>query len=170
MNIPKTEDGRFLNYDRDGHPLKMDAKPSIRYTVTGEPYKQCSYFKRWLPLSEFEKSSSSRSKDGYNSVSNKGREKIDKNMKKTHEKITEMIDGKADKEEKPVKTEAKVKEESPKPEKRTLESMASESPELAAEWRQRSGCNTGDTLAMLYELRRRGIHGTVTYIDMPITI
>ena len=76
QKIPQTPDGRLLNYDAQGRPLAFGAKPSIRYTVDAEPWKMCGYSKKWLPLSEFDKSSRPNSKDGYMSICRECMKKI----------------------------------------------------------------------------------------------
>ena len=155
--IPQTPDGRLLNYDAQGRPLAFGAKPSIRYTVDAEPWKCCGYSKKWLPISEFDKTSRPNSKDGYMSVCRecmkkiydmKSQVKAEVAMKKAKAAMTKA---------KAAVTKAKSAEFQPKSKE------APSVPSVAVSPQPSSPLSAFDIPSLIRELKSRGVHGTLSW-------
>lgn len=143
QKIPQTPDGRLLNYDAQGRPLAFGAKPSIRYTVDAEPWKMCGYSKKWLPLSDFDKSSRPNSKDGYMSV--------------CREYMKKIYDTKSQVKAEVARTKAKAAESKTKSEE------THSAPSVAVSTQPSSPLSAFDIPSLIRELKSRGVHGTISW-------
>ena len=143
QKIPQTPDGRLLNYDAQGRPLAFGAKPSIRYTVDAEPWKCCGYSKKWLPISEFDKTSRPNSKDGYMSV--------------CRECMKKIYDMKSQVKAEVARAKAKVAESQPKSKE------APSVPSVAVSPQPSSPLSAFDIPSLIRELKSRGVHGTLSW-------